>query len=236
MSDGTTSDPRSASAQVLVEDPFDPLLGRGSAHHLSRVLRLRAGAEICATDGRGRWVMCRFDGADRIHPLAEVSQAASPVYEVTVGVALVKGQKPEVVVQKLTELGVDRIVLFAAHRSVVRWDDERSEKNLLRLRRVAEEACAQSRRLWLPQVGMGELSALSAEGAAVADMDGRAIRVTDRTLLVGPEGGWDPEELDQSQLERVSLGAHVLRAETAAITAGGLMCALRAGLVSASGS
>ena len=134
---------------------------------------------------------------------------------------------------QLTDVGV-AIVVFAATRSVVRWDGERSTKQFDRLARVAREACAQCRRLWLPEVAPGSLSELVAEGAVVADAGGRAMRRSDRTVLVGPEGGWTPDELrgsDGGPVATVGMAEHVLRAETAAITAGVLLTTLRAGLV-----
>lgn len=238
---------RSAAAQVLVGDVHAPELDADAAHHLGRVLRLRAGAEVCASDGAGAWRRCRFDGVGTLEPDGEVECHAAPPYPVTVAFALVKGDKPELAVQKLTELGVDRIVVFAARRSVVRWDDERAAKQLERLRRVAREACAQSRRLWLPEVliagGLEQLVAegnvdsdgIVAEATVAADAGGRPLRSTDRTVLVGPEGGWDDGELLVAgrELDRVGLGEHVLRAETAAITAGVLLTTLRAELVAA---
>ncbi len=224
---------RSAAAQVLVADLAAPELDRDAAHHLGRVLRLRAGDEVCATDGVGGWRSCTFDGDGALELRAEVEQVPAPTSPVTVGFALVKGAKPELVVQKLTELGVDRIVVFAARRSVVRWDDERSARHRERLARVAAEACAQCRRLWLPSVEVGQLGELLRDGAVAADAGGRPLRAGDRAVVVGPEGGWDDDELqvDDGTVERVALGEHVLRAETAAITAGALLTTLRSGLV-----
>lgn len=229
---------RSAAAQVLVDDLGVPVLDRDTAHHLGRVLRLRQGDEVCATDGTGGWRRCSFDGVGTLDPTSEVHHVDAPAYPVTVGFALVKAAKPELVVQKLTELGVDRIVVFSAARSVVRWDRDRSAKQFDRLARVAREACGQCRRLWLPEVVPGRLDELLAGGAVAADAGGRAMRATDRVVLVGPEGGWATDELSRSgdaPVERVALGDHVLRAETAAITAGVLLTTLRAGLVADSG-
>jgi 16S rRNA (uracil1498-N3)-methyltransferase len=226
---------RTAAAQVLVDDLNRPVLDGDDHHHLSRVLRLRAGDEVCATDGRGGWRSCAFTGADELDPLDERRQQDAPPYELTVGFALVKGERPELVVQKLTELGVDRIVPFAARRSVVRWDEAKAAKQLERLRRVAREACGQCRRLWVPAVGLADgtgladLAQLRAGGAVLADAGGRPLRRSDRTVLIGPEGGWDDTE--SAGADRVGIGEHVLRAETAAIAVGVAVTALRVGLL-----
>lgn len=218
---------RDAAAQVLVDDLDAPALGDAELHHLSRVLRLRPGAVVCASDGAGGWRLCTFSGTSELEDRGVHGRHPAPRYPVAVGFALVKGDKPELVVQKLTELGVDRIVMFGARRSVVRWDAARAERHLQRARRVAREACAQSRRLWLPTVELAQLESLVGEGVAVAEAGGRPIGETDRMVLIGPEGGWERSELGGR--ETVALGSEVLRAETAAIAAGTLLCALRGG-------
>jgi len=220
---------------VLVADLDAPVLDGDDHHHLSRVLRLRAGAEVCATDGVGGWRSCAFTGAEDLDPLGERRQQPAPEYELAVGFALVMGDRPELVVQKLTELGVDRIVPFAARRSVVRWDEAKATKQLERLRRVAREACGQCRRLWLPRVGLADgaglpdVSQLRSGGAVLADAGGRPLRRSDRVVLIGPEGGWEDGESEGS--DRVGIGEHVLRAETAAIAVGVALTALRVGLL-----
>lgn len=231
---------RSASAQVLVSDLQSPELAADDLHHLQRVLRLRKGDEVCATNGQGGWQSCSFLGTQQLEVLGEQHQEPPPKYLVTVGFAVVKGERPELIVQKLTELGVDRIWPFMAQRSVVRWDDEKTAKQLERLRRVVRESCAQSRRLWMPEVGYAadpaELSVapglagfdqVHRNGAVLANMGGRPVQQEDRIVLIGPEGGWDPSESEGATC--IGLGEHVLRAETAAITAGVLLTALRAG-------
>ena len=155
---------------------------------------------------------------------------ARPHPQVTVAFALVKGSRPEWAVQKLTELGVDRIVPLVAARSVVRREE--GSGHFARLRRVAREAAVQSRRLWLPvvdDVARFELVA-AGPGAALAHPGGRPPSLDHPLLLVGPEGGWDDAELDLG-LPRVGLGPQVLRTETAAVVAGTLLCALRAATV-----
>ena len=234
---------RRAAAQVLVEDLAAPELGPEDAHHLGRVLRLRAGDEVCATDGRGGWRSARFVDGGQLEPDGKVHTEARPGPELTVAFAPVKGDRPELVVQKLTEVGVDRIVLLETARSVVRWDGDRAAKQMARLRRVAREACGQSRRLWLPEVGLGRgapdgpvapssaLSVLGAPGTVLAEPGGAPPGPGVTAVLVGPEGGWTAEELsaaDGAGAGRCTLGPHVLRSETAAIVAGALMVTLRA--------
>jgi 16S rRNA (uracil1498-N3)-methyltransferase len=144
----------------------------------------------------------------------------------------VKGDRPEWAVQKLTELGVERIVLLTTDRSVVRWDGERARRHLEKLRAVARQAVMQSRQLWLPQVtGMERADALAAlPGVALAEPDGVPPTLDYETVLIGPEGGWTGAER-QAARAAVTLGPAVLRTETAAVAAGVLLTALRARLV-----
>jgi 16S rRNA (uracil1498-N3)-methyltransferase len=145
-----------------------------------------------------------------------------------VAFALVKGERPELVVQKLTELGADRIVPFVAERSVVRWAPDRAARQEGRLRAIARAAAMQCRRTWLPEVAevaaFADVAALP--GAALADPGGAAPTLATTAVLVGPEGGWSPAE-QACDLPRVRLGAYILRAETASITACALLAALR---------
>jgi 16S rRNA (uracil1498-N3)-methyltransferase len=152
---------------------------------------------------------------------------------VTVAFAVVKGERPEWAVQKLTEIGVDRIVPLQTARSVVRWPLGESGGQVARLRRVAREAAVQSRRVWLPVVdGVTPFEALA--GGALAHPGGAGPSLEQPTVLVGPEGGWDDAELASGR-PLVGLGPSVLRTETAAVVAGALLCALRAGIVARNG-
>lgn len=217
-------------AHAFVVDLDSPELDPDDRHHLERVRRLRAGEEITVSDGSGRWRTCRF--GPRLEPAGEIQQDPRPHPTVAVAFALVKGERPAWAVQKLTELGVDRMVPFTAARSVVRWDPERAARACGRLRRVAREAAAQSRRTWLPVVedlsGFGAVA--GRPGAVLADAGGGPPSLDSGLVLVGPEGGWGAEEL-LYDLPSMVLGPHVLRAETAAVAAGAVLCALRAGIV-----
>jgi 16S rRNA (uracil1498-N3)-methyltransferase len=194
------------------------------------VLRLRAGEELTVSDGAGGRRRCRF--GPTLEPVGEVERAPRPHPEVTVAFAVVKGQRPEWAVQKLTEIGVDRIVPLLASRSVVRWASGDTGGQLARLRRVAREAAMQSRRVWLPVVeGVASFEVVAARpGAALADPAGGPPSLARPVVLVGPEGGWDETELTAGP-PLVGLGPSVLRTETAAVVAGALLCGLRAGTV-----
>ncbi len=215
-----------------VDDPAGPVLDAAASHHLGRVLRLRAGEVVCAADGAGGWRRCSFDGSDRLVPTDVAGREPAPTDPTTVAFVPVKGDRPELVVQKLTEIGVDRIVVTSSERSVVRWDGDRADKHLEKLRRVALLATEQCRRLWLPDVSLAPLDDLLADGIAVADMGGVGPGPSCRSVVVGPEGGWSDRERDAAESrpgspQPVSLGEHVLRAETAAIVAGVLVTSLR---------
>jgi 16S rRNA (uracil1498-N3)-methyltransferase len=220
---------------VFVIDLGRPVLGAADRHHLTRVLRLPPGSEVTAADGAGRWRPCRLTGGDTLVVDGPEVVDARPEPPLTVAFALVKGDRPELVVQKLTELGVDSIVPFVAARSVVRWDATKSIRHADRLNDIARQAAMQCRRTRLPAVApvatFGEVAAH--DGAALADADGEAPTLGHPVVLVGPDGGWTSAERT-SGLPIVRLGAHVLRAETAAIAAGVLLTALREGIVSRS--
>ena len=131
--------------------------------------------------------------------------------------------------QKLTELGIDRIVPFRAARSVVQWDAAKAAKAVDRLRLVARAAAMQSHRPWLPEVtDVAVLTDLVGQpGVAMAERSAAVLGEAHTTVLVGPEGGWTDDEL-ALPVPPVGLGGHVLRAETAAIAAGVLLVARRA--------
>ena len=124
---------------VFVDDPAAPVLTQGDAHHLLDVLRLRPGELVVAGDGAGSWAPCRLAATaggrgarDPTRPpcwrsRARRSPQPRPEPAITVAFAPTKGDRPEWVTQKLTELGVDRIVPLRTVRSVVRWEGERGD-------------------------------------------------------------------------------------------------------------
>lgn len=226
---------RRATAHLFVDSLDTLALSEADEHHLRRVLRVRAADPLTVSDGAGAWAEARWDPATGVlERVGEVQRGpASPAC--TVATAIAKGDRADWAVQKLTELGLASIVLFEADRSVVRWDDERAERHLERLRRVAREAAMQSRRVVLPEVRMMPWTAVTAL-PAVALADPAAVGEIDTTVssvVVGPEGGFSDAEV-AAVPRAVGLGAQVLRVETAAVAAGVLlMAAHRRGAVSA---
>lgn len=219
---------------MLVADPADPVLDPAHAHHLGRVLRLGAGELVVACDGRGHWARCRYRPEGALEADGPVEFEPPPSPALTVAFTPVKVERPEWVVQKLTELGVDRIVVLRSARAVVRWEGDRQGRALERLRRVVREAAAQSRRAHLPALdGVWDLSqlasAIAPDAVGLADRGGEAPADDLRCLAVGPEGGWEDSER-QREFPLVGLGAGVLRAETAALAAATFLCAFRDGL------
>jgi 16S rRNA (uracil1498-N3)-methyltransferase len=223
-----------------------PVLRADDARHLGRVRRLRDGEVVIAADGIGSWRPCTWsDGA-----LAVAGPVVPPSGEprgpgggrVAVGFVPTKGDRPEWVVQKLTELGVDRIVVVSSARSVVRWDGERGDRHLDKLTEVARQAGMQSRRPALPVVegvvALDDLVASPGSGWSMAVPGGPSpgpVGPAGAAVVIGPEGGWTPAE-EACGLPAVGLGPGVMRAETAAMAAGALLGALRAGLVAAVGA
>jgi 16S rRNA (uracil1498-N3)-methyltransferase len=223
--------PSGGGPLVYVEDLEHPALRLDDHHHLARVRRVRNGDPLILGDGVGSWRTARM--ADEApEPTGPVRYCEHQAPTIGVAFALVKGSKPELAVQKLTELGVDWICPFEAARSVVRWDEGKAESAQARLNKVAREAAMQSRQPWLPMVEpVATFAAVAGiEGACLAERGGEAPSLDRPVILVGPEGGWEHHELEV-ELPRVSLSTGVLRAETAAIVAGALLVALRAGRV-----
>jgi 16S rRNA (uracil1498-N3)-methyltransferase len=210
---------RGSAAHVFVESLAAPQLSDEDDHHLRRVLRVRDTDVVTIGDGEGRWVTARLTATD-VSVESEPTIEAEPRSTVVIS-AIPKGDRPEWIVQKLTEVGVSSIGFMDCARSVVRWDETRADRQIARLRRVAREAAMQSRRAWLPKVldVVSFPEAADAAWCALAEPGGEVLAADVDTLLVGPEGGFTEGELG-AVARRVSLSSNVLRVETAALAAG----------------
>lgn len=223
---------------TVILDPED-------AHHALRALRIRPGDGFTSSDGHGAVARCRVVRATGLLVEGEVLDRVvepAPRPAVSVLLSAPKGERLGWAVQKLTEVGVDAIVVVEAARSVRRWDAERAGRALGRLSAVAREAAKQSRRRHLPEVlGPRPWDAALADaigrGPAVVLWEGAERRLADVlpedppeavAVVVGPEGGI-PEE-DAREAERrgavvAGLGPQILRTETAAVVGAALVLA-----------
>jgi 16S rRNA (uracil1498-N3)-methyltransferase len=208
------------------------------AHHAVAVRRLREGEQVVLTDGLGTSVTGEVAATGkRVFSVrvATVSHDEPPSPAVTVVQALPKGDRGELAVEVLTEVGVDRVVPWAASRSVAVWKGERAAKSHAKWQATAREAAKQSRRAWLPTVtplastadlaevvGEADLAVVLHEDAT-APLSAVDVPTSGRiVVVVGPEGGIAPDELaalEAAGAVTVRLGAEVLRTSTAGVVA-----------------
>jgi 16S rRNA (uracil1498-N3)-methyltransferase len=208
------------------------------AHHAVAVRRLRVGESVVLTDGAGRSVVGSVSSTGKRVFSVVVESAAdvpAPAPAFTVVQALPKGDRGELAVEVLTEIGVGGVVPWAASRSVAVWKGERAEKSLAKWRATAREAAKQARRSWFPEVAplatTGEVAArVSAADVAVVLHEEATTPLSSVELpasgevvvVVGPEGGLAPEEVaafSSAGAVTVRLGAEVLRTSTAGLAA-----------------
>ncbi len=204
------------------------------AHHAVAVRRLREGERVVLTDGRGRSCEGAVAGTGkrRLDVVADaVVDHPEPTPTLVVVQALPKGDRGELAVEMLTEVGVARVVPWAAARSVAVWKGERAAKSLARWRATAREAAKQARRPWHPEIDplatTDDVAALVAAAdlavvlheAATDPLAGLAVpAVGTVVVVVGPEGGLTDDEvatLADAGARAVRLGAEVLRTSTA---------------------
>jgi 16S rRNA (uracil1498-N3)-methyltransferase len=226
-------------ATVGGQVPLDGAEGR----HAVTVSRVRVGERLRLSDGRGTVVAGTVASVGRdslLLTVVSVDVEPAPRPSLTLVQALAKGGRDEMAVQAATEIGVDRVVPWAAARSVSRWDGPKTEKGRARWAAIAQEAAKQAVRARVPDVVSPVTTTQLAGGAGAAVMDGREARrqlvlleptasvrlatweppaeVDEIALVVGPEGGIDPSELERLEAAgavRVRLGDTVLRTSTA---------------------
>lgn len=214
------------------------VLDGDEARHAVVVKRIRAGERVAFTDGAGTTVTGTVSATSKSSLTLDVEEVRATEPElprVVVVQAIPKGDRGELAVEMLTEVGVDVIVPWAAARSVAVWRGDRAAKSLAKWRSTAREAAKQARRAWFPEVtemvGTDEVVALlskasvpvvlhEAASGPLADLPvpGRGEIV----IVVGPEGGIADEELAAFAAvgaEPVRLGSSVLRTSTAGVAA-----------------
>ncbi|PZU38124.1 MAG: 16S rRNA (uracil(1498)-N(3))-methyltransferase [Microbacterium sp.] len=211
------------------------VLTGAEAHHAAAVRRVRVGEQVTVGDGRGVWLEGECEAVSPKEVVVRVDSrrfVEPPHPRVVLVQALAKGDRDELAVQSATELGVDAIVPWQAARSISRWDAAKAVKGVARWQSIAREAAKQAHRAWLPEVEDPVTTAELASRAAIslvlvleptADepltaLEAIAAERGDILLVVGPEGGIAPEELERLQragARTVRLGDTVLRTSTA---------------------
>ena len=219
-------------------------------NHIKNVLRMRAGEKILISEG-GKSHLCRIESLGEAAVTARVIEENYRETELPVKIYLFQGlpksDKLELIIQKAVELGVYEIVPVEMHRSVVKLDEKKKESRRARWQAIAESAAKQSKRNAVPNVcevlsykqamekahelGLFLVPYENERGMeATKDALAKMERGMSVGVLIGPEGGFEPKEIalaEEAGGLTVSLGARILRAETAAMTAVG-MCMLHA--------
>jgi 16S rRNA (uracil1498-N3)-methyltransferase len=224
---------------IDIESGFVDISGP-ELRHLRDVLRLGKGSELKLFNGKGLVVNAVIDTineeAAKARILAGVESDAESSLKLILLQALIKGDKPELVVQKATELGVSEVIFYPAHRSVVKLGEDKIAKKLERLNRVALEAAKQCGRGLVPRVDFLKFEeAIQAnadalkmalyeceEDSLIKDVLKNFDAANGVVLLIGPEGGLTDEEvatIKKADFKTVGIGPRILKSETAAIAA-----------------
>jgi 16S rRNA (uracil1498-N3)-methyltransferase len=207
------------------------------AHHLTRVLRVEPGQQYEISDNHAVY-LAEVEGARKdlvSFTVREKMTAEEPPVQTIILASLIRFERFEWMLEKATELGVARILPVLAERSE-RGLEQGAEKRISRWMRIVREASEQSRRARLPEVeapldferaleidAVHRLALEESEAPPIlGQLPARRERGDSVALMVGPEGGWTDRERRQivaAHWRPVSLGAEILRAETAAIAA-----------------
>jgi 16S rRNA (uracil1498-N3)-methyltransferase len=212
------------------------LLDGDEGRHAATVMRIRVGERLVLTDGAGTSATCTVTDAGKSTLTVDVDAvryADRVAPHVTVVQAIPKGDRGELAVEMLTEIDVDRIVPWAASRSVAVWRGDRTARSLAKWRAAARSAAKQARRSWLPEVtdpastddvvamiARADLAVVLHEEAQVPLAALSLDEVARLVVVVGPEGGLTDEELAAfAAAHVVRLGPSVLRTSTAGVAA-----------------
>jgi 16S rRNA (uracil1498-N3)-methyltransferase len=209
------------------------LLPEQAATHLTRVLRLRAGAALTLFNGQGGEYVAELLAIERGAARAAVVQQLpiereSPL-RLTLLQGISRGERMDLIVQKATELGIERLVPIAAEHGVVKLDPIQGIRRVEHWQAIAISACEQCGRNRVPTIGAVQslakaLEALPSEGARLLlDPEGAmtlaGVSVAGAaSVLIGPEGGWSESErrlCERAGISACRLGPRVLRTETA---------------------
>lgn len=213
----------------------------GDVNHIRNVLRLKVGQEILVSNGRGRDYTCSILEITGEEIICRVEDICDNFAELPVKVTLFQGypksDKMDLIVQKMVELGVCRIVPVFTARTIVKLDARKAAKKTERYQTIAESAAKQSGRGIVPEVTEPVTFAQAIEMAKKLDMniipyeEAEGLEQSRRIIseiaghrslgiFIGPEGGFAKDEVEQAVAagaECITLGHRILRTETAGL-------------------
>lgn len=232
--------------RFFIEEPYNDIMQitGGDAKHISKVLRMQPGDKLQVVSDDGITALAEVEAIDSeavtVKCLEKLAELHEPRVKITLAQGLAKGEKMEFIIQKAVELGATSVVPVAMEHSVVRLDATKAAKKVERWQKIAESAAKQSKRDIIPEVQplqtVKEMLAKNTCGTkiiayecedrmslkeALQDAEAKG-GITDLLLIIGPEGGISPAELEMAREAGaipVSLGKRILRAETAGLVA-----------------
>lgn len=215
------------------------ILSKDDEHHVINVMRSRVGDEIEVVSDSNLY-LCVINSVKPLEILVKSRLDSNKTNtNITLFFALAKGEKIDFVIQKATELGAKNIVLVSTKRCVVKLDNDDFNKKLVRYTKIAKESAEQSHRLEIPNIlGVYSIDKIPSEllkgnlyvayekekgdTSSFYEELNKMPKDNDVGIIIGPEGGFDPEEivkLNSKGFKNVSLGNRILRTETAAVYA-----------------
>ncbi|WP_407269490.1 16S rRNA (uracil(1498)-N(3))-methyltransferase [Radiobacillus sp. PE A8.2] len=226
------------------QDDSKVIISGSDVHHILRVMRMETGDTLICNHPDGKAARCNIIDTENEQVTVTVQQwlheqVELPVH-VTIAQGLPKGDKLEYILQKGTELGASAFLPFQAKRSIVKWDEKKAAKKLDRYERIVKEASEQSHRTLIPEVKSissfpalleqadaydykiiaYEEEARSAHARKLSDILGDISLNQSMLACIGPEGGFDAEEVEaltNAGFLSVRLGPRILRTETASL-------------------
>ena len=213
--------------------------------HISKVLRAKIGEKIEICDNDNKEYICEITDINKECVNANIVEVKDIKRESNLKVKLYqglpKGPKMEMILQKLTEVGVDEIILVQMKRTVVKVDDKKEDKKIERWERIIYEAAKQSKRGKIPTLrGVlsfeEALSDMQQNDMNIAPYENektksikqaiKNVNINNIGIIVGPEGGFDEKEIENIESingQSVSLGPRILRTETASVVASSIV-------------
>ena len=220
-----------------IDKDFNVCFSKEDEHHILHVMRMKVADEIEVVDNQKAY-LCRIDKTNplEVSIIHEIANDVEIKEDITLLFALTKGDKTDLVLQKATELGVKKVALITSERTVVSYDNKDIDKKIARFSKIMKEASEQSHRVVVPELlGIFNLKNLPKEvfsdinyvayekdASKTNEMFEGLTKGKSISILVGPEGGFSTQEIDnltKQGFSRTSLGKRILRAETAAIYA-----------------